>query len=85
MVKYTLKILQCSHRKILKVFWVFFIIMNEKLRELNSSNNLNIRLGRTCHHNQALKYLQMGQSTQEWTKYNLWKTTFKKFEGIWFA
>ena len=24
-----------------------------------------------------LKY--MGQSIQEWTKYNLWKTTFKKF------
>ena len=24
----------------------------------------------------------MGQSTQEWTKKNLWKTAFKKFEGI---
>ena len=27
----------------------------------------------------------MGQSIQEWTKYNLWKTAFKKFEGIWSA
>ena len=24
----------------------------------------------------------MGQSIQEWTKYNLWKTTFKKIEAI---
>ena len=24
----------------------------------------------------------MGQSIQEWTKYILWKTTFKKFEGM---
>ena len=27
----------------------------------------------------------MGQSIQEWTKYNLWKTAFKKFEVIWSA
>ena len=27
----------------------------------------------------------MGQSIQEWTKLNLWKTAFKKFEGIRFA
>ena len=26
---------------------------------------------------------QMGQSIQEWTKWNLRKTTFKKFEVIW--
>ena len=25
----------------------------------------------------------MGQSIQEWTKYILWKTAFKKFQGIW--
>ena len=25
----------------------------------------------------------MGQSIQEWTKKNLWKTAFKKFEVIW--
>ena len=25
----------------------------------------------------------MGQSIQEWTKRNLWKKAFKKFEGIW--
>ena len=25
----------------------------------------------------------MGQSIQEWTKQILWKTTFKKIEGIW--
>ena len=24
----------------------------------------------------------MGQSIQEWTKSNLWKTAFKKFEGV---
>ena len=29
--------------------------------------------------------LQLGQSIQEWTKRNLWKTAFKKFEMIWFA
>ena len=27
----------------------------------------------------------MGQSVQEWTKYYLWKTAFKIFEGIWSA
>ena len=27
----------------------------------------------------------MGQSIQEWTKENLWKTSFKKFEVIWSA
>ena len=27
----------------------------------------------------------MGQSIQEWTKKNLWKTAFKKFEKIWSA
>ena len=27
----------------------------------------------------------MGQSIQEWTKQNLWKTAFKKFEGVWSA
>ena len=26
---------------------------------------------------------KMGQSVQEWTKENLWKTAFKKFEVIW--
>ena len=30
-------------------------------------------------------YHQMVQSIQEWTKYNLWKTAFKKFERIWSA
>ena len=25
----------------------------------------------------------MGQSIQEWTKQNLWKKAFKKFEVIW--
>ena len=29
--------------------------------------------------------IQMGQSIQEWTKWNLWKTGFKKFEGVWSA
>ena len=28
---------------------------------------------------------EMGQNIQEWTKQNLWKTAFKKFEGIWSA
>ena len=27
----------------------------------------------------------MGQGIQEWTKWNLWKTAFKKFEVIWSA
>ena len=27
----------------------------------------------------------MGQSIQEWTKQILWKTAFKKFQGIWSA
>ena len=27
----------------------------------------------------------LGQSIQDWTKYNLWKTVFKKIEGIWSA
>ena len=27
----------------------------------------------------------MGQGIQEWTKTNLWKTAFKKFEVIWSA
>ena len=26
--------------------------------------------------------VDMRRSTQEWTKENLWKTAFKKFEGI---
>ena len=28
---------------------------------------------------------QIGQSIQEWTKQILWKTAFKKFEGMWSA
>ena len=27
----------------------------------------------------------MGQRIQEWTKSNLWKTVFKKFEGVWYT
>ena len=27
----------------------------------------------------------MGQGIQEWTKQNLWKAAFKKFEVIWSA
>ena len=27
--------------------------------------------------------LYMMQSIQEWTRQNLWKTAFKKFEGVW--
>ena len=26
---------------------------------------------------------QLGQSIQEWTEQNLWKTFFKRFEGEW--
>ena len=38
------------------------------------------------HHFLVLEhYKYMRRSIQEWTKYNLWKTTFKKFEGIWSA
>ena len=33
----------------------------------------------------TLMLLQMGQGIQEWTKQNLWKTFFKKFEVIWSA
>ena len=29
--------------------------------------------------------LQLGQSIQEWTKWNLWRTAFKKVEVIWSA
>ena len=25
----------------------------------------------------------MEQSAQDWTKQNLWKAAFKKFEGVW--
>ena len=32
-----------------------------------------------------VKLLYMGQSIQEWTKYNLWKEAFNKIEGIWSA
>ena len=28
-------------------------------------------------------YLQTGQIINEWTKQNLWKTAFKKFEVMW--
>ena len=31
------------------------------------------------------KDVHMEQSIQKWSKYNLWKTAFKKFEGVWFA
>ena len=27
----------------------------------------------------------LGQSIQEWAKWNLWKTAFKKFEMVWSA
>ena len=30
-------------------------------------------------------FRHMGQSIQDGTKQNLWKTAFKKFKGIWFA
>ena len=26
---------------------------------------------------------EMGQSIQKWTKLNMWKTAFKKFEVLW--
>ena len=29
--------------------------------------------------------LKMGQGIEEWTKKNLWKTAFKRFEVIWSA
>ena len=29
--------------------------------------------------------LYIGQSIQEWTKWNLWKTAFKKYKRIWSA
>ena len=32
MDKYTLKILRCSHRKILKYFWPFYNIMHERVK-----------------------------------------------------
>ena len=32
-----------------------------------------------CH--EMLVY--MGESIQEWTRKNLWKTAFKNFEGVW--
>ena len=35
-------------------------------------------------HEYAHRY-QMILSIQEWTQENLWKTAFKKLEGIWFA
>ena len=31
------------------------------------------------------KHGHLGQVIQEWTKENLWKTAFKKFEVIWSA
>ena len=31
------------------------------------------------------KEVYLGQSSQEWTNKNLWKTAFKKFKGIWSA
>ena len=31
------------------------------------------------------KILHIQQSVQEWTIQNLWKTAFKKFEGVWSA
>ena len=33
-------------------------------------------------HSVSLTEFSMGQSIQEWTKQNLWKTAFKKFEVI---
>ena len=33
----------------------------------------------------TLNEYQTGQSIQEWTKKNLWKTAFKKFDVIWSA
>ena len=32
-----------------------------------------------------LNEYHMRQSIQEWTKFNLWETAFKKFEVIWSA
>ena len=29
--------------------------------------------------------IQIGQSIQQWTKQNLWKTSFKKFEWVWYV
>ena len=29
--------------------------------------------------------INLGQSIQEWTEQNFWKTAFKKIEGLWSA
>ena len=52
----------------------------ESHEETNEISKKNILL--TLH---TLMLLQMGQGIQEWTKQNLWKTFFKKFEVIWSA
>ena len=36
-----------------------------------------------CRQDVSLNEHKMGQSIQEWTKENLWKTAFQKFEVIW--
>ena len=46
---------------------------------------LNVLSEEKAHARLLVIELQLGQSIQEWTKRNLWKTAFKKFEMIWFA
>ena len=48
-----------------------------------SFNNCRPSLCTECISLDILRYMR--QSIQEWTKFNLWKTAFKKFEEIWTA
>ena len=61
------------------------------LEQFQNKSAFEIQHGKTCPFPSQIRssfsafrdmFLHLGQSIQEWTKENLWKTAFKKFEYI---
>ena len=60
-----------------KILVDFQICISVPLRKMNYNVNVRPALF-AC----ARCFVYLGQGVQEWTKQNLWKTAFKKFEVI---
>ena len=85
--------------KLWYVKWVSVLLKSGKScselsRKLITQNILNYLLKKLFRAVMKINYSEdfwiicwknMDQGIQEWNKYNLWKTTFKKFEMIWSA
>ena len=59
--------------------------IQKRKSNMRFSTSMAIHCFFSVKHKSLWNVKQMGQGIQEWTKKNLWKTAFKKFEVIWSA